>query len=276
MNEKGPIVFGEKPSTAEMEKYRQKIENARKVDAVKGSDPVGGAPKPVIPDFKKVREQQEAARASRNAEFQQEGVTPRPPGSPLLSPETEAQLQGLAKESKEAIPEVKKEEPKEEEFDFAAFAERNESERIYNNKKRREEIEKRCVPMKFEDLLFKNEVQQTVPIIPGQFEPTFRSITPDESLFIKKILAEEDASSENYMAEKYNICLLTLALYALNGKPLPDHRDNNGLPKKDLFNEKLKFVTRKSSYIIADLSVNYTWFDMRVRKLISGDPLKNG
>lgn len=280
--EKKEVVFGEKMITAaEKLEYQRRIENSRNktVNAVKGIEPVGREPRPVMPDFSKIRTAKESA-----ASIEDGGVVPRPAGSPTLRPETEQQLkeviaaqsQNIKADAEKKMEEESKEK-KDDIFSMVDFGDqRNTTDRIFDNKKRREEIEARCVPMKFEDLLYKNEVEQKVPILPGKFEPVFRSVTPEESLFIKKFISKEDETSDQYLLEKYNLCLLTCSLVSLNDKLLPDHKDSSGNVDEKLFEAKLKVMMKKSGYVVADLGINYTWFDIRVRKLITADGLKNG
>lgn len=286
MNDEGKtaVVFGKEELSPEQKaEYRKKIDSARTgINALKGSEPLGGVQRPVIPDFQKLRE----AGPAPSGMTEDGGVAPRPAGSPILRPETAQQLKDMAEAQKamEAAeankkPDEASKKDKEEEdlFELLNMGEqRNEAERLLNNKKRREDIESRCEPMKFEDLLFKNEVHQRVPIIPERFEPTFRSITPEESLFVKRYIAKEQTVSDQYLLEKYNLCLLACALIQINDVPMADHRDNNGSPDEKLFETKLKSIFKKSGYIVADLGINYTWFDIRVRKLITADGLKNG
>jgi len=278
--QKGVIEFGRKELDPNEEKaYRDQIAKAKSgggLNALKGSTPVGGAPKPQgLPLL--VKEGQATAGG-----LQPDGsVAPRPPGSPVLSPETAAQLQGFAKAQAEAPKldeaEVKKNVQDDDFFDSVFdFASRNEAERILNNKKRKKEIESRCQPMKFEDLLYKDEVQQIIPIKPGEFEPTFRSFSPEESLFIKRLMAREEVQNDQYILEKYSLAQLCCSLVAINGKTLPDHRDQSGSPDEKLFKEKLKVIMKKSAYIVADLMLNYAWFDLRVRHLLNPEDLKNG
>lgn len=281
--EKKEVVFGTNELTP-----AQKLEYAKRIDAaknqrtnsVKGSEPLGSVPRPVIPDFSKVRQ----AKEGPSPITEDGGVAPRPAGAPLLRPETEQQLKDVIaaqtadlKEEANKAAEEKKDGKKEDIFELFDFADqRNATDRIFDNKKRREEIEARCQPMKFEDLLYKGEVEQKVPIIPGKFEPTYRSVTPEESLFIKRYISKENESSDQYLFEKYNLCLLTCSLVAINDKPLPDHRGTNGDVDEKLFEAKFKMMSKKSGYIVSDLGVNYVWFDVRVRKLITADGLKNG
>jgi hypothetical protein len=259
--------------------YRRRIHEARtQLDALKGSEPLRTPLKQRLPLL--TREGVGAASQQVDPISATGGVQPRPPGSPVLRPETAKQLEDLAKAGKTALSEeeVQKqaEEEKDDLLDVLNFEKRNEAERILDNKKRRQEIEKRCEPMSLQDLIMRDEVRQRVPIVPGQFEVIYRSLTPEESLFIKQQMSKETVNTDSYLLEKYALCQLCCSLVSINGRDLPDHRDTSGSPTETLFKEKLKSIVRKSGYIVADLGVNYSWFDLRVRKLINPDDLKNG
>lgn len=272
-DEKGTIrLGGSSMSPQEKEQYRDRINAAKGVGALKGRDVLGGVERPPMPDLK-----------NQTATPRDEGVQPRPKGSPIIRPETQAKLEEAirAGDEQRKVEEQKEEAKKEEDpsslFEALDFGDLNaQIERILNNKQRREDIESRCTPMNFEDLLLRDEVRQRVPILPGKFEPTYRSITPLESLYIKRRLAKETITTDQYMGEKYNLMLLTCCLVDINGIPLPDHRGKDGEPDDGLFDGKLAMLSKKSAYIMADLSVNYVWFDIRVRKLINPDALGNG
>jgi hypothetical protein len=275
------ITFGGKTMTAdEQEAYRKRIENSRKgINALKGTTPVGHVEKPPMPNFQELQ----ARRAAGIDDTETPGPGRSTSSGPRMSEETKQMLEDATKVAKEIEKETAEKKTSEKEddddiFDLLAGAssKMSEAEKILNNKARRKAIESRCSAMKFEDLLMKNEVQQTVPILAGEFEPRFRSMTPDENLFIKRFIAKEPNVSEQYILEKYTILQLTCALVSINGKMLPDHRDKDGYPDEKAFIEKLKIVTRKSGYIVADLSLNYYWFDLRVRRLINPDALGNG
>lgn len=278
-----PITFGtDSMDPAERDAYRKQIKDAKKgVNALKGGDPVGVVPRPAIPlSEKAAREADEMASA-----IGPDGsVRPRPPGSPVLSPGTAAMLREAADAAAQQAQTEKKEEKTAEEekadkdlLDMFDFQGRNEADRILNNKKRRKEIEARCAEMNIEDLLLKDEVHQDVTIVPDKFVVTYRSMTPEENLFIKQYVAKHDIDkTEQYLVEKFAICQLVCAVVAINGKPFVDHRGQDGSPDEKLFDQKLKQLLRKSGYIIADLGVNYMWFDIRVRKLLNPDALGNG
>lgn len=280
-----PIEFGKRREIDpdDEKAYREKIERAKKpggLAALKERDPVGGAPKPQnLPLLQKNAPQTVSG-------LQDGGVQPRPAGSPLLSPETQQQLEAVQKaqsgqpaldeqEVKKQAQAAQEEEVFDSVFDWAG---RDESERTLNNKKRRAAIESRCSPMKLEDLIMRDEVQQVIPIVPDQFWVKLRSYSPAESLFIKQVIAKEQKKEDNdqYLIEKYSLCQITCALLSLNGKDFPDHRNSNGEPTEELFKIKLKMVMKKSVYVVADLMLNYAWFDIRVRKLLAPDDIKNG
>jgi hypothetical protein len=278
------ITFGRKELDPEQEAaYRERIAAAKKggIGALKGSTPLGHIERPAMPDLTSKRSSEGPTGLTSEG-----GVAPRPQGSPVLSPQTAAQLEQMqqaqkAQNSQPALDEaeVKKAAEaaaKEDLFDMFDFGGAGEAERILNNKKRRKEIEDRCEPMNFDDLILKDEVRQTVPIKPGQFEPRFRTLSPEESLFIKQYLAKDVNTSDAYSAEKFSLCQLTCSLVALNGADFPDHRKPDGTPDEDLFKIKMKKLMKKSGYIIADLAINYYWFDIRVRRLIAPERLGNG
>jgi hypothetical protein len=285
----GVINLGQKELSPEEESgYREKIKAAKAgspISAFKGSTPVGVEQKVQMPVL------QNSRRDSVEAP-QAPGVVPRPPGSPTIRPETQEQLAAAIKagqtQEQEAVDKKALDEKKLadearmaqlfDSFDFGD-ASRN-VERILDNKKRQKEIEGRCAAMNFEDLLLHDEVKQTVPIIPGKFEPTFRSITPVESLYIKQRMSKETTQTDQFLGEKYNLLLLTCSILDINGAGFPDHRKHHGdgtfSIEDRLFDDKLAALTRKSGYVIADLGINYFWFDIRVRRLLNPDDLKNG
>jgi hypothetical protein len=279
------ITFGRKELDPEQEAaYRQKIADARKggVGALKGSTPVGHIERPSMPDLTSQK-----GTGGPSGLTSEGGVAPRPPGSPVLSASTQAQLEEMQRVQgkgqtpaqgldEDAVKKAAEAAAKEDIFEMFDFSGGGEAERVLNNKKRRKEIEDRCAPMNLEDLIMKDEVQQTVPVLPGKFEPRFRTLNPEESLFLKQFLAKESSPNESYAAEKWGLCQLACSLVSLNGADFPDHRKPDGTPDEELFKVKLKRLMKKSGYLIADMSINYYWFDIRVRRLLAPEKLGNG
>jgi len=145
---------------------------------------------------------------------------------------------------------------------------------ILDNEDRRKRIESRCTPMSLEDYIVNGGVKQTVPIVPGRVEPTFRTAGTDEDLEIKRMMFGMQGT-DVYIANRYSLMQLTLSLFAFNGEPLPDHLDKNGDFDEDRFQTKFNKVKKYPTQLAEDLYYNYTWFDERVKKLFDED-LGNG
>lgn len=153
---------------------------------------------------------------------------------------------------------------------FDAFG--NKVRDLFNNKKRRAVIELRCPELSLDDLLIHQELRQVVPIIPKKFLPTFRMPSGEEDLFVKSLIRTEEGTSR-YILDKFAMMNLCLGMYALNGSPFPNHINDSGTPDPKLFDIKFKVLIRFPLPILADLSVNYIWFDERVRRLVVADGL---
>jgi hypothetical protein len=275
------VVFGKKElDPEEQAAYVAKIAEAKKkgLNAFKGKTPLGHVERPAMPDLT----QPSGNVAEMPAGLVDGGVQPRPPGSPLLSPQTAAGLQqvltaqqqapsapkGTVAEERAAMKAEEERAMKDlfEEFNFERLTE---AEKILNNKQRRDEIGARCSQMKFEDMLLFDEVKQTVPIRKdGKFTVVFRSLRPEESLFLKEYLSKKAPPNEAYAIEKLALMQLACSLVKINDQEWPSHLDKNGDPKEDLFEAKLRKLSKKSGYVVADLSINYGWFDLRCRRLM--------
>jgi hypothetical protein len=293
--------FGKRPEIdpEKQAEYDRQIQKARaqlpnmssrnRMAQAKGHAPVGHVERPDMPDLSVA-----AATSPRGgfAEELKQGVQPRPAGSPALTEQTARQLADMAEASKSQQPDKVQQaldaklSPPAEKADTADLLDalnfddvRNEAERIHNNRKRRDLIEARCEAMSFDDLLWSGEVKQLVPIIPGKFEVTFKSITGDENLFIRKYLAKRQRVSDAHDYELYQTCQLAMGVSAISGathKVFPEIKDSKGEIDEKTFEARLHLITKMALPILADLSVNFNWFDMRVRKLIVPDDLKNG
>lgn len=288
-NERGVIEFGRKElDPEETQNYKNRVAAAKTgVNTLKKNEVVGGVAKRTgLPVFR----EEKRGSLPRDEDFgnlgqvQPQGVHPRGPGAPTLRPETVRMIEeaSAASKAQDAAPppleepKVVKDDNEDDIFEGFNFSAKDEAERVLNNKKRRKTIEGRCKPMNFRDLLERDEVHQIVPIRPGDFEPEYRSMTPAESLFVKQYMAKEENRTEMYLLEKYSLCQLVCGLYALNGTVYTPHFDKNGDVDKSVFETKVKNLTKKSGYLIADLALNYHWFDIRVRKLVSMDEMGNG
>jgi hypothetical protein len=214
------------------------------------------------------------AAAQLNQQNQPQGYQnpPRPEGAGI-SAQTAEQLAAVAKANSPDAPKVEEEKSffEDDVFDYNEFGEKVKN--LLANKERREAIEARCEPLDLMDLLVNREVRQVVPIIPGKYFPTFRTMRGDEDLEVKRLISRE-TSSTTFVLSKMTLMNLTCGLYAVNGKVLPSHMKEDEF-NIDAFMEKYKSMAKYPMQVLSDLAVNYTWFDNRVRKLISVDAIKD-
>lgn len=204
-------------------------------------------------------------------------TAPRPPGSGLR-PETVKELEGVAaanakpSEDDEELKKINKElEEMDDVFETNEFGERVKS--LLGNKERARIIESRCAPLSLEDLLISGSVQQRVPIVPGKFEPTFRSLFGQENLEILRLMNAVRGPDE-YILDMLQIFRLTAGLYSINNRILPNHLNKDGDFDEELFRAKNKIVVKMALPILADMSVNFSWFLRRVQKLTVVDDIK--
>lgn len=202
-------------------------------------------------------------------------LIPRSEGAGLR-PETIKDLERLAEANKapedKELDQINKDiNDIEDVYETNEFGERVRS--LLQNKKRKTAVENRCSPMAFEDLLMNGFVTQRVPIIPGQFEPTFRSLNGDEDIEIKRLMGSI-RGPDQYVLDTFSLFNLAAGLYAINGKVLINHLDNDGNFDEKKFKEKYKVISKMAIPILADLSVNFSWFTRRVQKLTVVDDIK--
>lgn len=196
------------------------------------------------------------------------------PSSPTAAPPESAPLPPPATPEK-AAEEVAK---RLDDFDYNTFKEAL-YENILNSEEQKKIIEARLQPLNFNDLLTHGYVTQRVPIIPGQFEPTFQSMRANEDLAIKRLAIEEAKGvevTEKFLLDKFALMTVVIGLRAINSNVMPDHLDDNGKFNEEKFWRKFEKVAALSFHMISSLGVNYFWFDTRVRKLFLADNLKNG
>ena len=248
-----------------------------------------GGPNVPIPNFADV-EAKKMEMASRSTEDQ----LPQPQTKGRSPEEIKADLERLnqaakeyneSKDNGEAEPEKEVETASQTEisnmveqmddFELDSYS-RMLEEDMLNNTKRRKTIEKRLKAMDLSDLITEGEVKQKVPIVPNKLEVTYRSVSSGEDLEVKRMLYNIRKEVPRYQLDAYSIMSLTLAIYAINGHPLPDHRDEAGNFSETRFRNKFELVKKYPLQLVADLGVNYIWFDVRVKKLFSVEALGNG
>ena len=147
---------------------------------------------------------------------------------------------------------------------------------LLNNPTRRKEIEARLKPLKLEDILIYGEVRQEVPVVPDKCVFFFRSSSGAEDLAVKRMMFGEQGG-DRYMLDKFSLMNLTLGTVSINGMQLPSHLDDKKRFDEKLFMKKFDMLMRFPIQMLADMGVQYMWFDYRVRQLFtkSTEVLKN-
>jgi hypothetical protein len=164
------------------------------------------------------------------------------------------------------------------EFDFDSFRQSMMRD-ILNNPEQKGVIEARLQPLDITDMIVTGFVKQDVPIIPNKLTFTFRSMTGEEDLEIKRLVMAESKSleiSDRYLLDKYAFMSMTIGLSAINGKPLGDVYDSNGGFSDDQFWVKYKRVIRLPLHMLASIGLNQMWFEQRARKLYVAEKVGNG
>jgi hypothetical protein len=151
---------------------------------------------------------------------------------------------------------------------------------LLNNEKQREIVEGRIKDeIRISDMLINGYAKQRVPIIPGEFEPTFMTVGGDIELELKAMLSEEARTyeyTEQYFLDKYSLMALAAGLHSINGEKLPSHINNDGDLDRDLFWKKFKKVAKLPLPMLASLGTHYFWFDVRCRRKFVAGELGNG
>ena len=137
-------------------------------------------------------------------------------------------------------------------------------------------IEERCKPLDLVQLLEEGEARQDVPIVQGKFIVTFRTVSGEEDLGIKRMLFGV-SGGDQYVYDLLSIYQLAAGLYAINNRKLPTHLNDDRTFSKELFLEKFAMIRKYPMPMIASMSVNFGWFDRRTRALfVDVEGLKNG
>lgn len=150
---------------------------------------------------------------------------------------------------------------------------------ILNNEEQRKLIESRCAPLSLDQILMDGAARQVVPIIPGQFEPEFQTMTTEDEMSIRRLIIDESQSfamPDKYVVDRYSLMSLTAGLKAINGTQFPTHVDPEGNFNDELFLKKFKMVCRLPFQMIASLAINFFWFEARARMMFKASTIKNG
>ena len=148
---------------------------------------------------------------------------------------------------------------------------------ILNNQEQRKEIEERLVPMDITDLIVHNEVRQVIPIQPGKYEITLRSLSGEEELALRRLLIAERKNldvADQYLLDKMALMTLAASLVRINTVDFPSMHDKSMVFDDSMFWTKFNRVCKLPFAMLASMCVHYFWFETRVRKLHSVSLIK--
>ena len=143
----------------------------------------------------------------------------------------------------------------------------------FNNVQRRKKLEAGLDKMNVQDIILHHELKQRVKVSCG-IVVTFRTITGRESQAILDDLGSQKGSGI-YLEERLALMNLTAGIRALGDEVLPDHMVDRKF-STEVFAEKFERVLDFPVQLLADLRVNYYWFDDRVRNVMIQEELGNG
>jgi hypothetical protein len=139
---------------------------------------------------------------------------------------------------------------------------------VLNNPTRRKAIESRLVPLDIADILVHGEVRQTIPVIPDKLTLVVRSVNGEEDLAVKHLMGDE-SGTDRYLMDKFSLMGVTLGLVSINDVELPTHLNKDKEFDKELFLRKFKILLRYPMSLLADIGLQFFWFDKRVQALFS-------
>ena len=225
-----------------------------------------------LAEFQKTREKVESGE---QAIEDQAAEGPAGAGARLAGGDAAASTQADRKKMQEQINEL-------DDFDYHTYREMMMKD-ILNNEEQRRVIEERLKAdgseLSITDLVTTGYVPQIVHVVPGKFFPEFQSMTAEEDLALKRLIAMEAKElniSDKYLLDKYSMMSVAVGLRSINKIPLPDHKDKQGKFDDAAFWQKFNHVVKYPFHMIASLGVQYFWFDIRVRKLFVAEKVKNG
>lgn len=202
-----------------------------------------------------------------------------PPSSEPAAEATDAEAATSEEARAERVKRAEKQLEQMGQLELAELMERSRQD-ILNNDEQKKIVEARITePIDIADLIMRGEVLQRVPIIPGKFEPTFRSLAVQEDLALKRLIMSEAKVlqiADSYFTDKFAFMGVVAGLYAINGNVLPSHLDADNNFSDVLFRAKFEHLARYSFWMLQSLCVHFGWFDARVKMCFKAENIKNG
>lgn len=232
-----------------------------------------------VADLQKLAELRQATESGESAVEQESAAGTGGAAARLANAPGDTDVRPIAGEDKEKLERARKALENMDEFDFDSFRQAVMKD-LLNNEEQRKIIEDRLEPLSLDDYISKGFILQRVPVIPGKFEPTFRSLTAEDDLSLKRLIMQDSKSlaqvSDRYLLDKFSLMSVACMTHAINTHIFPSHLNQNGDFDDDLFWKKFNLILKQGFHMLASLGVNGFWFDVRVRKLFVAENLKNG
>lgn len=156
---------------------------------------------------------------------------------------------------------------------------------------RRKKIESRITDNKIDvqRIMTTGNFEQTVTLY-NDYKVTFRLIPKADDQFVNGLLWDKDflkrafdissdsgfGYSEKGAQFLVDFMRLALAVESFNGKRLPSIRNEDNKLDKENFLLRMRELSRLPNIFVTDLSVNYYWFEQRIRRSVILEELKNG
>jgi hypothetical protein len=142
-------------------------------------------------------------------------------------------------------------------------------------------IEERLQPLDLSEYLMNGYVRQFIPIIPNKYEVEFKSLSVEEDLAVKRLVwtyhrEHHQNLPEQFLQDLYAIMTNVAGLWAFNREQESEHLGPNGRFDDELFMAKFNRFWSRGFHLMVSMSVQYNWFDARVRKLFLAQRIKNG
>lgn len=134
------------------------------------------------------------------------------------------------------------------------------------------QIESRCEELDISAFFSTGEIRQKVPVVPGQFEPIFRTVSVEEDMGIKKLILEDDGPAA-YLEDKLSLYATVLSVVSIGDKKFTSHLNKRKFDEK-LFLKKANEIWQLPLQIFADIQIQRNYFNRRVFKLIVDGSLK--
>ena len=121
-----------------------------------------------------------------------------------------------------------------------------------------------------------DRAQQLIPIA-DDLHATMQTIKASEDLLIKRMLRDYVDQLEIYFDTMSDMLRLAVGVDAIGEVPFPPLEDPaTNRATVETIKKRLEAVLDLPTPLLAALAINYTWFDLRVKRLLVPSSLKNG